>query len=127
MIPLTATIRATRLRAPSRSSGMPGTARIGPIETSGWDGAMTTTLAAARSTNHPTVMTERVKQCIAIIIKGHAAVGIFRQSVHIDERIMGISLSHCMHQSVISRVYEGFHRLADQRPQTLIKNSSAFG
>ena len=47
MIPLTATTRAPRSRAARIPSRSPGTARIGPIETIGFDGAMTITRAAS--------------------------------------------------------------------------------
>ena len=47
MIPLTATTGTPAVAAAASASPCPGTARIGPIETIGFDGAMTTTSAAA--------------------------------------------------------------------------------
>jgi hypothetical protein len=46
-IPLTATTGTPRARARSTSSRIPGTARIGPIDTIGLDGPMTTARAAS--------------------------------------------------------------------------------
>ncbi len=51
--PMMGDTAATRASRPSIAARIPGTARIGPIETNGLDGAMTTTRADSSASTTP--------------------------------------------------------------------------